>query len=547
MRRHPLLRAARGKGISRRFVAEYYDTADFDLRRAGVGLRLRREGRRVVQTVKLEGRVEGGLHQRPEWETETRDGKLNFAALAQTGWCKHFDDPDLQNRLKPIFTTEFKRTTRIIEPSAGCAIEFCLDQGEIRAQGRVQPICEVEFELKSGEPSALYDIALALDQTIPLRIGRHSKAERGYLLLTAFVAEPVKAAPIELCRDMSVAAAFRHIAFACIAHLEENEAETLAQDNPEYLHQMRVAVRRLRSAFSMFRAALSGAEFEQYADDLRWLGQTLGPARDWDVFNIETLPRIAAQFAAHAGIGQLGKEAARARVDANKAAADAIESRRYQQLLLHLSAWLTALQTMPQEPSADSAVAPATAELATDDFEAGDPTTAALETAGSTLAEIAAPEPIVAEEPITVEEQSAVTTDRIDLSGVREYADSILNKRRKQVKKRGCNLTQLTAAERHQLRIAVKKLRYAIEFFAALYSRKKVKKFSAALTGLQEVLGALNDATVTQTLLSRLPASAAIEHEAAGIVAGYSVAQSHARLASLDQRWNAFRRKKAFW
>lgn len=539
LRRHPLLRTLPGKASSRKFVAEYYDTAEFDLRRAGVGLRLRREDRRIMQTVKLEGRVEGGLHQRPEWETEVRDGKLDFAALAQTGWCKHFDDPGLRNCLQPIFTTEFRRTTRFIEPAPGCVIEFCLDQGEIRAQGRAQPICEVELELRSGEPSALYDLALALDQTVPLRIGRHSKAARGYLLLTEPAARPVKAAPIELSRDMSVAAAFTHIAFACIAHLEENEAGMRAQADPEYLHQMRVAVRRMRSAFSMFRAVFPGAEFEGHADSSRWLGQTLGPARDWDVFNIETLPPIAAQFSAHSGIDRLGKQAARIRADANKAAADAIASRRYQQLLLHLSAWLTGLRMPPQLP-ADTAIAPTTAELAIGDSEAGEPA-AATGIASSTRTRLAAPEPAAVEGP------TAATSDRIDLTGIREYANSILNKRRKQVRKRGRNLARRTAAERHQLRIAVKKLRYAIDFFAALYPRKKVKTFAAALTGLQEILGALNDATVTQTLLSHLHATDAMEQEATGIVAGYSVARSQAKLAALDQRWDAFRSQKAFW
>ncbi|MBA2352772.1 MAG: CYTH and CHAD domain-containing protein [Burkholderiales bacterium] len=541
MRRHPLLRAAQGKkALSRRFIAEYYDTAKFDLRRAGVGLRLRREGRRIVQTVKREGRVDGGLHQRPEWETETRDGKLDFAALAETGWCKHFDDPDLRNRLQPIFTTEYRRTTRIIEPGPGCVIEFCLDQGEIRAQGRAHPICEVELELRSGEPSALYDLALALDQTIPLKIGRHSKPERGYLLLTEPAAQPVKAAPIELFADMNVAAAFSHIAFDGIAHLEENEAGTLVHADPEYLHQMRVAVRRLRSAFSMFRAALSGPEFERYAEELRWLGQALGPARDWDVFTIETLPQIAAQFASLPGIDWLGKEAVRARAEANEVAAQAIESRRYQRLLLHLSAWLTTLQA-PQQ-------APMNADAAPTESAAGNRATgqaAAAAAAPSTLSESAVVEPPVVAEPPAIEGPAAA--DRIALTGIREYADSILSKRRKRVKKCGRDLAQRSAAERHQLRIAVKKLRYAIEFFSALYARKKVKEFTAALTALQEVLGALNDAAVTQTLLSRLPASAAIEHEAVGIVAGYSAALAQARQVSLDQRWNALRRHKAFW
>ncbi|MGI8895034.1 MAG: CHAD domain-containing protein [Casimicrobiaceae bacterium] len=561
LRRHPLLRAgARGKPVSRRVFAEYYDTEDFALQRAGVVLRLRREGRRIVQTVKLEGIVEGGLHQRPEWEVEVHDGQLNFAALAQAGWSKPLSDPDLQRRLRPMFATEFRRTQRMLEPSPGSVMEFCLDQGEIRAGNHTLPISEIEIELRSGAPSALYDLAIALDRSIPLKLERRSKAERGYHLLRVSTPQPpeppqpIKAVPIKLTGKMSVAAAFTRIVFDCLAHLQANEAGTLARQGPEYLHQMRVAVRRLRSAFGIFRSAFSGAAFQQHAAELRWLGQTLGPARDWDVFSTKTLPEIGAQFPDHAGIAQVAKSAAQARAAAGATAVEAITSRRYQRLLLLLSAWLTAL--LDTASAAAGQVAEAAAEAGATAASLADPASAATTTARqATDAMAGAPPPVD------------------DTIALKKYASRILSKRHKQVHKRGRKLSRLGADERHQLRIAVKKLRYASEFFSSLYAKGPVRKYTAALAGLQEVLGALNDAATTPTLPLHLPVSATRKHEAkveqgaasfatgnpqdavtiaglheaAGIIAGFSAAQAKVKFATLDKLFNTFRRAPTFW
>ena len=188
LRRHPLLRAdALGRPVNRKFFAEYYDTEDFALHRAGVSVRLRREGRRVMQTVKFAGRVEGGLHQRREWEVEVHDGQLDHAALAETGGIKQLSDPDLRRHLRPIFVTEFKRATRMLEPRPGNVVELCLDHGEIRAGNHTSPISEIEIELRNGTASALYELAIALERSVPVKLERRSKAERGYDLLLSLI------------------------------------------------------------------------------------------------------------------------------------------------------------------------------------------------------------------------------------------------------------------------------------------------------------------------------------------------------------------------
>jgi len=556
LRRHPQLRA--GKRVTRSFFDEYYDTEDCALQSAGIALRLRREGRRIVQTMKFAGRVEGGLHQRPEWEVEVHDGQLDFAALSETGWSKHFSDPDLQRRLRPIFATEFRRTQRLLEPSPGNVMEFCLDQGEIRAGNHTLPISEIEIELCNGAPSALYDLAIALDRSIPLKLERRSKAERGYHLLRGSTSSqppprPIKAAPIKLAAEMSVAAAFSRIVFDCLAHLQANEAGTLARQGPEYLHQMRIAVRRVRSAFSIFGPAFAGAALQRHASELRWLGQMLAPARDWDVFCTKTLPQIAVQFPEHAGIVQLEKSAAQARAAAGATVIEGVTSRRYQRLLLLLSAWLTALS--------DTASA-AAGQVADAGAEAG-ATDGLTNPAGA----------VITAAPHETDVMVGAPSPAADTIALKEYASRILNKRHKQVRKRGRKLSGLAADECHKLRIAVKKLRYASEFFSSLYAKGPVRKYTATLAELQEILGALNDAATTSSLSLRLPACETPKHqakveqgaasfatgnpknvdtlagqrEAAGIIAGFSAAEAKIKLAALDKRFNAFRHASKFW
>src|SRR5207344_41549 len=113
------------------------------------------------------------------------------------------------------------------------------------------------------------------------RLEAASKAERGYALVAGLTTAPVKAIAPALQPAMTVTQAFRTIVFSCIAHLQANERGLLETDDPEYLHQARVALRRLRSALSVFNRAFPRALFEELVVDLRWLGSCLGPARDW--------------------------------------------------------------------------------------------------------------------------------------------------------------------------------------------------------------------------------------------------------------------------
>jgi inorganic triphosphatase YgiF len=255
--RHPLVKAlTRQKLPPQRLLSIYYDTPDCALRERRIALRLRRVGRRWIQTVKTEGRVSAGLHERPEWECETAKDRFAFAAIPDPAVREFFADEQLRHALRPAFVTEFTRARRVLELAGGDVVECSLDRGEIRAGDDCLPICEVELELKSGEPVRLFELVLSLQETLPLKLENVSKAERGYRLVTRTAPGPVKAKPAALDTSLSVTEAFVRIFQSCVAHLQANEEGVLREDDPEFIHQMRVALRRARSALRVFSTAL---------------------------------------------------------------------------------------------------------------------------------------------------------------------------------------------------------------------------------------------------------------------------------------------------
>ena len=131
-------------------------------------------------------------------------------------------------------------------------VEFCLDRGRITAGEISVPISEIELELKSGGAVSLFQLALDLLVIVPLRLENRSKAERGYALAAGCESPPCKATPVHLQAEMSLSGAFNAITASCLNHLLSNEPGMLEGRDIEYLHQMRVAVRRQRSALGIF-------------------------------------------------------------------------------------------------------------------------------------------------------------------------------------------------------------------------------------------------------------------------------------------------------
>ncbi|MFN3398232.1 MAG: inorganic triphosphatase, partial [Sulfurimicrobium sp.] len=183
LRRHPLLKThAAGRASTRQLLSIYYDTPELALRQQQIALRVRRVGARWVQTVKGGGEVRAGLHQRGEWEGDVAHERPDLTKITAPSLLKLFSSAAVRDRLQAVFTTEFKRTTWLLRWDDGDEVELALDQGEVKSGDKTTPLCEIELEMKHGNPARLFLAALELQQTIPLRLENTSKAERGYRL-----------------------------------------------------------------------------------------------------------------------------------------------------------------------------------------------------------------------------------------------------------------------------------------------------------------------------------------------------------------------------
>lgn len=254
----------------------YFDTTDRSLSNAGLSLRIRRSGNKRIQTVKADGASAAGLFARSEWErsvsndTPVLDDTIPIRALLG----------DAADRIAPLFEVRVERRTWLISHD-NALVELAIDRGTAVAGDWIAPICEIELELKAGDPAALFALARRIDVVVPVRLGVLSKAERGYRLSDA---TPIafKAEPIVLTGDMTAASALQHIVQTCVRQYSLNES-VLQGRRAEALHQARVALRRLRSAFSIFKPIIAGDDASRLREALRWLASELGDARNLDV------------------------------------------------------------------------------------------------------------------------------------------------------------------------------------------------------------------------------------------------------------------------
>ncbi|HEY1604992.1 MAG TPA: CHAD domain-containing protein [Allosphingosinicella sp.] len=327
LRCHPLLAGAAASTRAQSSV--YFDTKKRALRKAGYSLRVRRLDDCFIQTVKQAGSGGAGLFNRPEWERSIPSECPDPQALAATP-AAAIVGPDRIGKLVPVVESRVDRTIWRIDHQDS-EVELVLDQGIIRGGGEERALNEVEIELKRGVPGALLDVARRLAESVPLRLGVLSKAERGFALADGSFDKVSKAAPVAIGAEMDVAEGFAAIVHACLRHFRLNERLVAERRQPEALHQARVAMRRLRSSFSLFRPAIRhSADFERLRGELRWFTATLGDARNLDVFLAGNRDEAS----------DADREALRAaRERAYDRAIEALESQRFRDLMLELVVW----------------------------------------------------------------------------------------------------------------------------------------------------------------------------------------------------------------
>jgi len=217
LRDHPLLKKRNKSGWEQHeLFNQYFDTPERDLAMAKVALRLRRDGDQVIQTLKTRGQSVAGLSERNEWDWNLAKAKLDLKKLDDSCWPAALAELD-KKQLQPIFTTDFVRQRAEIAWGRGKArvvIEAALDLGKVIAGEGEEEICELELELRQGEPDALLELAAELAADLALMPCDISKAERGYRLFDAGSYSLSLPAPVlsgETSLDDSVAALGWHL------------------------------------------------------------------------------------------------------------------------------------------------------------------------------------------------------------------------------------------------------------------------------------------------------------------------------------------------
>lgn len=497
---HPALKTAKKPADVEEQASTYFDTDRLDLKKADILLRVRRTGKKRIQTVKLGNGT--GLFARGEWERIITSDEPDFSAAKHTPLSRVLDSK-VRRRLRPVFQTLIQRRRyRLMEN--GSSIEAAVDQGQVTTDAGSLPLCELELELKQGRVKDLFRAARNIGRSIPMTLATKSKSARGYDLLAGTDGRSAaKTAEFALNKRARTGAAFQAIARRCLQQIVEN-VPAVSRGNGDALHQMRIGLRRLRTAISLLSEMLADTKREFIKAELKWASAELSRARDIDVFESEVGTHANGTDGDDlSGVDRLRRALKVKREGAFHQAGEVVRSARFRNLLLETSEWI----------------------------ETGD----------------------------WITSKHKRCRELRDMP-IRKFARKELARRYKKVLKRGKGLERLNEAQRHKLRIAGKKLRYAVEFFKTLFSKKPQTRRSdrllKSLKTFQDALGALNDIRVRELLARDISQySEAGEDEAAareaafaaGVLLGIEKAGVPKRLAEADAAYSRLRRAKVPW
>ena len=334
LRRVPPLRRAGMSKRSENQVSVYFDTKRLKLRDSGLTLRVRRTGNRYIQTIKSDN---GSPFERGEWQAAVDDSRPDLKQ-ADASVLEPLGIKKLRKRLRPVFETRVQRTSYPLKRK-DCDIALTIDRGEIDAGNSTLPLCEAELELKRGNRARLFEFARAIARATAGELAVKSKSQRGYELLAGEDAAVARGEAVDIAPDMPASAAFRSIGFACLKQIVANKPAILA-GNHEGIHQMRIGLRRLRAAISLFSDIVAEAEVRDIKRELKWLTRELGPAREFDVFLTRVVAPLEKSHARLTGMRSLSNDLADRRDAAVARALTAVRSRRFRDLTLNLAAWL---------------------------------------------------------------------------------------------------------------------------------------------------------------------------------------------------------------
>lgn len=462
-----IARSASARPRSRAIRLTWHDNPERDLQTANLALEESRTGWRLERlspsgTVWLPG-------QAPPERASNRDR----SAL----------DYPLPGGLTPIAAFEGRSIASIVETATGpVAMEI------LRGTVGGQPLCRLTLD---GADMAVRDLGLALAAEFRIGLPRASLAAEAIAIAAGADPAPRRLGAPAPFGDSAVPDAFANAIghfVDVLVHFAPSAAEGGSDTEP--VHQMRVAVRRARSAIAVFEHGLACADVAAADLTLKALGAVLGPTRDWDVFATETLPRVVAAFPQDRALQQLAKAVQHAREAAHAMLRDWLASAAFRQTTIDL-AWLCGSNswhaTLGPEERASSTLTPT------------------------------------------------------------DFAAQVLQRRWKKLSAAGKSIATLEVRALHDLRLRTKRARYAMEIFIPASDAKPAHRLIRRLSQLQQHLGTLNDCAVATGLLAHLGGPGTRHGYAVGLVIGYLSAAAETERPHIIAAWKKIRRHARFW
>jgi inorganic triphosphatase YgiF len=442
-----------------------------------------------MQTLKADAGVQAGLATRAEWQLPAPGRKLDLSAfprdsiIAATG----LDLRKIAPKLKPRFETRFSRRAGTVDLGGGARAELSVDRGRISAARQRAPILELELELKAGGPRRLVRFAEKLARQLGLELEFASKAQRGYRLAAGDPPEvPQKWSRPAVSESATPGEAFPAQFAAALSQAGANARGLLVSSDPEFLHQMRVGLRRLRSLLRAYRDIVPRKATRPLARAMGRFTPVLGAARDWDVFCEWLASEAGGASLEAAEIRTVLLKARARRTAARRAARDAVSGWKFQRLLHRALRWLV---DAPWSRRDEAREAP-----------------------------------------------------------LHEFARRALERLHGKAVAHAHGIDWSDVERRHALRVKVKRLRYASGFFAGCYPAAAVRPYLKGLQNLQDILGELNDVAVARRLLADLaPRAPAPGHRAGALLRRKLATRESGLIASLEPAWRAFRKRRPFW
>lgn len=472
----------------------YFDTADFRLRRKRASLRVRWDGRQWVQTLKRRTRLKHGLSNPVEIESIVEHSNVDIAGI---------DDPDHRSWLKkvvsgqqlsPVFETNMRRSTTLVDVGGTGTVEVVIDAGTVGNDERTDEFSEVELELKAGTAHAILTTSEILFDQEYVAASDSSKAERGYALIAGAddAQPPAKSGRSfqrpALSSQMPMDEALKMIGRSAADQVLGNWDLLAASDHPEVPHQLRVGLRRFRTALKIIKSTTGTGDLRRLSKDARQLGRIVGRLRNADVLIDDIVMPVIRDTGKQVKHKPLLRFLEDERSQQRRRVRDQLESGRWAYLKLNCMLFN---QTVER----------------------------------------------------ALKNQTPSGTPR-DLSA-RE-----MTRLWSAVEKSGCIFSENQIDERHELRKRLKSLRYAGDCFLPLYPAAETTRFIGKLKRLQDIFGYLNDVAMAshlaQSTAKKHPDQTDF-HKSLAAICEWHDRRAKAALLKADKRWQNLLESPKFW